>query len=102
MSDLKHTPGPWFMEAEPYDSYYQISDDFSTTLAQVEAWDGDNDEEVMGEAKANARLIAAAPELLQALEGMLEIFVDSDQLSDLEDLETVKFARATILKIKAA
>lgn len=44
----------------------------------------------------NERLRKAASQLLAALEGMLEIFVDSDQLADYEDMETVKMARVAI------
>lgn len=46
----------------------------------------------------DALLICAAPELLEALEGMLEIFVDSDTLSGCEDMETVQYARKIIKK----
>lgn len=99
MTDLKHSPGPWFMEAESYDSYYDISDDFGTSLAKVEAWDGDNDEEVMGEAKANARLIAAAPELLSACQMLL---VRLEGSKDLPKGSVYDFAVATIAKAKAA
>jgi hypothetical protein len=44
----------------------------------------------------------AAPKLLAALEGMLEVFIDSDQLADFEDMETVKEARAAIAEAAAA
>jgi hypothetical protein len=43
-----------------------------------------------------------APKLLAALKGMLEIFVDSDQLADFEDMETVKAARTAIAEGDAA
>jgi hypothetical protein len=44
----------------------------------------------------------ASPKLLAALQGMIEIFVDSDQLADFEDMETVKVARAAIAEAESA
>jgi len=44
----------------------------------------------------------AAGTLLRALEAMLEVFVDSDQLADYEDMETVKAARHAIAAAKSA
>jgi hypothetical protein len=49
----------------------------------------------MGE--ANARLIAAAPDLLAALQGMIEYFVDYSW-DDYSDTETLQAARAAIAK----
>jgi hypothetical protein len=98
MTNITYSPGPWFTESEPYDSYYQISDDLGTSLAQVEAWDGDKDEEVMREAKANARLIAAAPELLEALIECEDYLISAGMEHDL----TCKKARAAIAKARAA
>jgi len=66
MTNTEHTPGPWYLDPEPDDSHYQISDG-AEGIARVEVWDGDEDPEVMGVAMANARLIAAAPDLLEAL-----------------------------------
>lgn len=42
---------------------------------------------------AIAQLFAAAPELLEALQGMLEVFADGE-----DDMETVNLARAAIAK----
>jgi hypothetical protein len=104
MTETTHTPGPWYMEAEAYDSHYQISDDCCTTIAQVEAWDGDNDKEVMGQAKANARLIAAAPELLRVLENLAD---QADEDCPQENrsrhfADALETARDFIAKSKAA
>ncbi len=48
------------------------------------------------------RLRKAAPALLSTLEAMLEVFVDSDQLADYEDMETVKAARDAVATAKTA
>lgn len=69
----KHTPGPWFFEVrndDPYSDNHIVvgrigSDGFPETHCTVRA----GCEEVLeaGSMEANARLIAAAPELLAAL-----------------------------------
>lgn len=54
----KHTPGPWRMSHDHDDAWFlEYSDG---TIGEVLLWDGDT-------ARANAHLIAAAPELLEAL-----------------------------------
>jgi hypothetical protein len=50
-------------------------------------------------ADADARLIAAAPDLLSALEGMLE-HADMGEINDEDTLEAVNAARAAIAKAK--
>jgi len=49
------------------------------------------------EAIANARLMAASPELLAALRGMLEYFCEAG-IDDYSDTETVQAARAAIAR----
>lgn len=64
MSD--YTPGPWFISDEDrwsYESIEIIASDGSC-VAKTDGWG----EEFQGEEEANARLIVAAPELLEALE----------------------------------
>ena len=64
----KHTPGPWFVE----DNDRAISSNAATDIALVNmaniryGWDGP-DFLTASHRAANARLIAAAPELLEAL-----------------------------------
>ncbi len=58
MADLKHTPGPWKVDED--------DDVVSATGLWVAFAYGDSEEE----AKHNARLIAAAPDLLAALRSM--------------------------------
>ena len=69
MSDTKHTQGPWrtlwgqdTMAVETADDRIVASADF----------DDDDDGIPYDECKANANLIAAAPDLLEACEWMLE------------------------------
>lgn len=56
MNETKHTPGPWKIQ----EAFNRIETD-REIIATVDGWE-------LGNGKANARLIAAAPELLQALE----------------------------------
>lgn len=59
-----HTPGPWYLE-EFQHGPTQIKDQTQNrVLADVRQWNG-------GQGKANARLIAAAPELLEALKAAI-------------------------------
>lgn len=55
MADSKHTPGPW----EVSESAFYVWDEKRRLVAEVSGASG-------GERAANARLIAAAPELLEA------------------------------------
>ena len=58
---MKHTPGPWKFELE---TKTIRSCPANYWLASIDSWDGAVDHE------ANAKLIAAAPELLEAIEQM--------------------------------
>ena len=62
---VEHTPGPWTIKPNPRE--IDIAPAFQNTL-QVIAFAGTEDEEFIAELshESNARLIAAAPELLEA------------------------------------
>ncbi len=73
MKTTQHTPGPW--EFDPAIDTFNIGtisvgpDPENYPVAHVESWtDGGTDCDEAKTALANARLIAAAPELLAALE----------------------------------
>lgn len=76
----KHTPGPWWLGRDPchYDSLTSISGGSDSnggirSVAEVGGHDVD-------EAEANARLIAAAPDLLAACEAALvQVTRDNDE-----------------------
>ena len=67
----KHTPGPWEIEEHYHFGYRWISGPEHSQLAQV-VWCME-DEDRSPECEANAHLIAAAPELLEALENLLKV-----------------------------
>lgn len=94
----KHTPGPW--EITSHRPPYSEENDFpgvGISIPDAELASGIHEDaiEVWGEnSEANARLIAAAPELLEALRGVLRV----------ADRATVEFdaARAAIAKATGA
>jgi hypothetical protein len=88
----KHTPGPW--EANKYGSraaHWQVDKtDSERVIASMTRGE---------DAEANARLIAAAPELLEALEGILfELGLNGGATPP--DSDPCKLARAAIAKAK--
>ena len=80
MSASKHTPGPWRLEADPahFDSLTTVTGG-QRMNAQPHAWPAYPLTAQVGgmaalhEMQSNARLIAAAPELLEALKLWLDI-----------------------------
>ena len=72
----EHTPGPWAIWTDPdrYDPYatvYCPRDD--TVIAKCDIGHAPVDVE-----RANARLIAAAPDMLDELERLLDVLGDED------------------------
>jgi hypothetical protein len=88
MSESKHAPGPWHYQ-EGADAYTHIiragEHRFICQLAQ----------DTSGEAEANARLIAAAPYLLEALHACLQVACDEFHG---EPWQAIELARAAIAK----
>ncbi len=82
----QHSPGPWRFTCHAHDSNYM------RITCSNDPGHGDNLRGYCGE--ANARLAAAAPELLDALERLL----DSGDVRDAADAGALKQARAAIAK----
>lgn len=106
MTAAKHTPGPWSAER-----WGVITSDVAGHRRQVAAVTGDatmhdpQDASAAEVRDANARLIAAAPALLEALEGMLAIVADShgvagyhrnDESAGWDEFDEVATARTAI------
>jgi len=72
MSTGKHSPSPWSVAPDFSDDHGQFSILCAEGcgIAMAEAWIGEH----RAEATANARLIAAAPELLEATKELKELF----------------------------
>lgn len=72
MSESKHTLGPWTLRSNSIDQEHVINAPSWDGLAIVY---GNEDDELDAQGFANARLIAAAPDLLHALESRLDFEV---------------------------
>ena len=91
----KHTPGPW-QWTQHFDPTISIYKDGFGQIARL--YDSS-----AGTGKANARLIAAAPDLLEALQGILGYFDSGNSVSVSQATikarsDEVKAARAAIAK----
>lgn len=84
MADAKHTPGPWRISWGRNGTYPLAVDNGSANV--VTSFGRPSNPE----ARANAHLIAAAPELLDVLKTFVAGFRDHD--------EVIKLARAAIAK----
>lgn len=83
----KHTPGPWMATGARVDM------GAGRVTAGLD-WSFDVDP---GEARANARLIAAAPDLLKALKDLVAV-IDSVKGKDVRGYEAFDSAEAAIAK----
>ena len=88
MSDAKHTPGPWHVADN--------GDDVRDAEERNVFLDVDRDEW-----PANARLIAAAPELLAALLNMVECFDDDRSFHTPARTRAIILACAALAKVNA-
>ena len=96
----KHTPGPWAAESEGSIVAVESGRDAGRVIVELARADGRSvgGTKAMDAAmEANARLIAAAPELLEALQA-LEWAVDGVAYIQEEYAEQVAKARAAIAK----
>ncbi len=85
---LKHTPGPWWRDDDGFVA--SGNGDTYKTIADPNCSDLDIDER-----EANCRLIAAAPEMLEAL----ELIAGINEYSEGEALRCKETAKAIIAKI---
>lgn len=69
---MSHTPGPWAWKIEGFAGYKLIAKD-GTHVADDGSADGEYGGWMNDPNEPNARLIAAAPELLEALEKIVAI-----------------------------
>lgn len=87
----KWTPGPWSVAAYPDGASLEVEGADSRMVAVLHWYDGDwPDQQV---AEANARLIAAAPELYEAAEDFLAVWTEADQ-PDVEARAAISLGRA--------
>jgi hypothetical protein len=82
---MSHTPGPWRVENRGWWPEVVVSD---TPRREITSIEGRSESEVF----ANARLIAAAPELLAALNEMVTLF-------DSRDHDAAERAKAEFMRL---
>ena len=101
MSDkTKHTPGPWETKPEECDKPYirirgtRLGSRYKVANAITPVYDGVGAREAE-ETRANARLIAAAPELLEALQAIINDGLHCDVVPHLHTKARAAIAKAT-------
>jgi hypothetical protein len=85
---MKHTPGPWNYDRSGYSLYVNSGRELVTALSM--------DGKRLETSEANARLIAAAPDLLEALKSVIA-WLDAPDESAFSDSQ-LALARAAIAK----
>ena len=89
MSEAQHTPGPWMYHKQLNGSLTFFGENGNRAILSAAR---------LINQEANARLIATAPELLDALKGMLEVFGDEFGMGNSSVCDD---ARAAITKATA-
>ena len=92
----KHTPGPWRAQLREYGGQWEVERHWEVVSACDTEWWIAEDASYTGCDEATARLIAAAPELLEALMG-LRLYVDP-LLGGEEVDNAIRAANAAIAK----
>ena len=100
-----HTPGPWTYSTEPHPNGCPIIGHEGLMIAMLAH--SVNHEDQKEEALANARLIAAAPELLEAMTRAanridhMSLYLEGPESRRLDALDWTEDARAAIAKATA-
>ncbi len=93
--EVKHSLGPWkWVQLEFSGYYHELHDADGNVVCDDGSAQGEYSPQIDVKSE-NARLIAAAPDLLEALESVLENCLDSDGLA-----AAYEKARAAIAKAK--
>ena len=96
----KHTPGPWRVFEHSWSDTSVLADGFDHGICLLDINHATEESQDADEAlmAANARLIAAAPDLLASLRELVEAFVATDEEGLIEHAEPMRRARAAIAK----
>jgi hypothetical protein len=94
--EMKHTPGPWRhvdqSEMTPQEPFWIGAEHpVCGFVSHAVVRSGCTESDELGDLEANARLIAAAPDLLAALQGVLRV---ADRATDEFDAARAAIARA--------
>lgn len=97
MNEFKGTPGPWSLQVEACDQTVALDImGCGVCVSSAIPWSSDTECDV-DKAVANANLIAAAPELLEALQ-LCEEFMSLLPSTGFDGLARIEGARAAIAK----
>ena len=105
MSEAKHTPGPWELDGL---TVYKLTDEpkhkqANVFCARVDAgYTLTNGRTSFQECQANARLIAAAPELLEAAQMVIAWYEAEDDHSKADFYERMQMCRDSESALRAA
>lgn len=91
---MSHTPAPWIIDIG------QVDKEFLKGRLQEAVFSNGEVVAICGDNCANAKLIAAAPELLEALKDMMHYAMMSESWQDDEGQPYIDKARAAINKAK--
>lgn len=100
-----HTPGPWVWREDPTSPGYFLVRGKGKNICIMQQRNSDMgmaDDPKRSEAIANARLIAASPELAELVRAFVAETVDyatRNKLGDPEQQHNVKWARAVLAKV---
>ena len=95
--DAKHTPGPWVVGSDAGASGRMVGPMGEEEVCTVFGAGESNDPETRPECLANARLIAAAPEMLTVLKRMIAAF-NADEIDPMVAFATIEQAQGTIAR----
>lgn len=97
MSNTQYTPGPWHRDLG------QIGKDWLKGRLQEAVFSADGTPvAICSDSAENADLIAAAPELLEALQSIVKSLADQDDEGMIEHAQQMIDARAAIAKATGA
>ncbi|MBW9247136.1 hypothetical protein [Pseudomonas paracarnis] len=96
---MKHTPGPWYVQDDHGKRWIETEGN-DDTIAEIHRRKRKGSVYSCEEAGANADLIAAAPDLLTALQGLLAAYEDPGNTGSTQD-DKVQAARNAISKATA-
>jgi hypothetical protein len=98
----QHTPGPWSVTDSHYPSFKEISG--PSFKISVVMWATDLTEDDYQKRYADLHLIAAAPDLLEALQDLFDADMEHVLMGDGKDdqIEAIAKARAAIAKATGA
>ncbi len=89
MSEVKHTPGQWTADIGTRGCHINVGNDYNHPLSFGFEY-SEFDKKQREQGQANARLIAAAPEILELLIEAKEVLNASSRASNWQEILTAK------------